>query len=253
MASLADESLPVSSSSGEPSLEQLNDAFAEMLKTDSAQDSPTSRSDSAASEGQLADPEGDNAGPENDAPVPLGVPMAEGQNPVTPKRILEAMLFVGHPANEPLTAKQAATVIHGVTPREVEKLIEELCSEYVNQGCIYDIHSEGSGYRMVLRKQYEPVRDRFYGRVREAKLSQAAIEVLALVAYNQPTTSDKVNKLRGHPSGPILSQLIRRQLLCMERPENKPRTPVYRTTPRFLQLFGLASLEELPKSQELDS
>lgn len=253
MASLPDESLPVSSSSGEPSLEQLNDAFAEMLKTDSVQDSPTSRSELAAREGQSADPEGDNGGLENDAPAPLGVPMAEGQNPVTPKRILEAMLFVGNPENEPLTAKQVAVVIHGVTPREVEKLIEELCNEYINQGCIYDIQSEGSGYRMVLRKQYEPVRDRFYGRVREAKLSQAAIEVLALVAYNQPTTSDKVNKLRGHPSGPILSQLIRRQLLCMERPENKPRTPVYRTTPRFLQLFGLASLEELPKSQELDS
>ena len=105
---------------------------------------------------------------------------------------------------------------------------------------------------MVIRSEFEKVRDRFYGPIREAKLSQAAVEVLALVAYNQPTTSEKISQLRGHPSGSILSQLVRRQLLRFEKPEKKPRTPVYHTTPRFLKLFGLSNLEELPKNQELD-
>ena len=97
------------------------------------------------------------------------------------------------------------------------------------------------------------MRNRFYGRVREATLSQAAIDILALVAYNQPITNERVSRLRGHPSGSILAQLVRRQLLRIERPDEMPRTPIYHTTPRFLALFGLESLEELPRSQELET
>ncbi|MEK6249829.1 MAG: SMC-Scp complex subunit ScpB, partial [Planctomycetales bacterium] len=110
-----------------------------------------------------------------------------------------------------------------------------------------------AGFHIALRPIHDRIRNRFYGRIREAKLSQAAIEVLALVAYKQPTTSAAVSKLRGHPSGTILAQLVRRQLLRMERPEQKPRTPTYHTTARFLKLFGLDSLEELPDSQQMDA
>ncbi|MEE2781357.1 MAG: SMC-Scp complex subunit ScpB, partial [Planctomycetota bacterium] len=128
----------------------------------------------------------------------------------------------------------------------------ELQEEYLAAKSAYEIVYDDGGYRMIIRQEFEKVRDRFYGPIREAKLSQAAVEVLALVAYNQPTTSEKISQLRGHPSGSILSQLVRRQLLRFEKPEKKPRTPVYHTTPRFLKLFGLSNLEELPKNQELD-
>ncbi len=250
MSMPADESSTRSGRNEEPSLKQLSDAFSEMLKTDSGQEAIDHHEDLANGHQGPWQDSGAAQGEKDDDPA-TGV--MEERDPVSPKCILEAMLFVGHPENEPLTAKQAATVIHGVQPREIEMMIEQLCKEYSSQGCIYNIRSEGSGYRMVLHEQYESMRDRFYGRIREAKLSQAAIEVLALVAYNQPTTSEKINNLRGHPSGAILSQLVRRQLLCMERPQQKPRTPTYRTTGRFLELFGLANLEELPKSEDLDS
>jgi|TARA_B100000959_G_scaffold282640_1_gene349530 segregation and condensation protein B len=246
----ADESSTRSGRNEEPSLKQLSDAFSEMLKTDSGQEAIDHHEDLANGHQVPSQDSGADQGEKDDDPATA---VMEERDPVTPKCILEAMLFVGHPENEPLTAKQAAAVIHGVQPREIEMMIEQLCKEYSSQGCIYNIRSEGSGYRMVLHEQYESMRDRFYGRIREAKLSQAAIEVLALVAYNQPTTSEKINNLRGHPSGAILSQLVRRQLLCMERPQQKPRTPTYRTTGRFLELFGLANLEELPKSEDLDS
>ena len=132
-------------------------------------------------------------------------------------------------------------------------MVAELSTEYREGNAPYEIIYDDGGYRMVLREEFERIRSRFYGPTREAKLSQAAVEVLALVAYNQPTTSEKISKLRGHPSGSILSQLVRRQLLRFEKPEKKPRTPVYRTTPRFLKLFGLASLEELPENEELET
>jgi segregation and condensation protein B len=76
--------------------------------------------------------------------------------------------------------------------------------------------------------------------------------VLAIVGYNQPVTRDEVERLRGKPSGPLLAQLVRRRLLRIERLEGSPRTPRYLTTERFLVLFGLGSLDEMPKSEDLD-
>ena len=252
MSPLPDDSSPTGKNREDASLQQLNDAFHEMLKSDGAQDLEASQQQETDDIQNPVLQETDVGSVDSD--LALVAESDEGnQSPVTPKRILEAMLFVGHPENEPLTKEQIAAVIHGVKPGEVEGLIAELRDEYFAQGCTYDIRSEGSGFRLVLREQYERVHARFHGRVREAKLSQAAVEVLALVAYNQPTTSDKISKLRGHPSRSILSQLVRRQLLRVERPEKKPRTPTYQTTTRFLKLFGLTSLEELPKSQDLES
>ncbi len=171
---------------------------------------------------------------------------------VSPRSILEAMLFVGRPDNAPLTSRQVASLMRGVEPDEVDQLVEQLNAEYAAHGAPYEIVSVGAGYRLVLRESFYPIRDKLYGRVRQAKLSQAAVEVLAIVAYNQPITAEELNKLRGTASGAILSQLVRRQLLRLERPEQKPRTPRYYTTERFLELFGLASLQDLPRSQELD-
>ena len=85
------------------------------------------------------------------------------------------------------------------------------------------------------------MRNRFYGRIREARLSQAAIDVLALVAYQQPITGEKLGRLRGKPSSHMLAHLVRRGLLRIERPDPKRRISHYRTTDRFLKLVQSAS------------
>jgi segregation and condensation protein B len=172
--------------------------------------------------------------------------------PVTPQMILEAMLYVGDPHNRPLSPRQAAARLRGVSPREVETMVDELNEKYRTNGCPYTIESSGEGYRMVLREQFGSVRERFYGRIREARLSQAAIDVLALVAYQQPVTRTRVDEIRGKPSGAILSQLVRRQLLRIERTDTKPRVTCYYTTPRFLDLFGLEDVDDLPRTQDVD-
>lgn len=169
---------------------------------------------------------------------------------VSPCSILEAMLFVGHPENEPLTSEKIASFMRGVRPREIDELVVELNEAYQRERCPYRIESVGAGYRMVLRDEFASLRDKFYGRVKAARLSQAAIDVLAIVAYKQPMTREEVDELRGRPSGSILTQLVRRGLLRMERPHEKPRRPHYRTTDRFLALFGLESIEDLPQSPE---
>ncbi|NLF07030.1 MAG: SMC-Scp complex subunit ScpB, partial [Pirellulaceae bacterium] len=83
-----------------------------------------------------------------------------------------------------------------------------------------------------------------------ARLSQAAIDVLALVAYEQPITGEKIQQLRGKPSRHVLAHLVRRGLLRIERPEPKRRTAYYRTTDRFLRVFNLESLDDLPQSAD---
>jgi len=171
---------------------------------------------------------------------------------VTPRGILEAILFVGHPTGEPLTSERIAALMRGVQPREIDDLVRDLNDEYASLGAPYSIVSVGPGYQMTLRPEFASLSEAFLGRVREARLSQAAIDCLAIVAYNQPIAADQIDRIRGKPSGAILSQLVRRDLLALHR-EAGSRKVQYHTTDRFLALFGLQGLDELPRSHENDA
>ncbi len=172
---------------------------------------------------------------------------------LNPKSILEAMLFVGDRENRPLTSERASEKMRNVTPEEIDVAVTELNRNYENLGCPYHIVGDRDGYRMILRPEFEVIREKFYGKVREATLSQQAIDTLAVVAYRQPISAEEVQKLRKESSANTLSQLVRRGLLSAEREvQDKKRTMVYRTTERFLELFQLASLDDLPISEELD-
>src|SRR5262245_32357132 len=201
------------------SLDQLSRAFAAMLgqsadepknpllAIDDAPDQPADNPETAASK-----------------PHPEPAPeVSSGAVPITPLNILESMLFVGRPDNVPLTSQQMAGLIRGVTAEEIDSLIVELNGRYAANGCPYTIFSEGGGYRLALRDEFSPLRQRFYGRLRKARLSPAAIEVLALVAYREPLTADEVARLRGIPSGHILTHLVRRKLLRLDRTDPKSR------------------------------
>jgi segregation and condensation protein B len=104
---------------------------------------------------------------------------------------------------------------------------------------------------LALLPEFGPLRERMLGRTRAARLSPAAIEVLALIAYNEPLTVAEVNRLRGSSSGHILRHLVSRRLLRLERTEGKPSQAKYFTTPRFLEVFRLSSLDDLPRSDDL--
>lgn len=171
---------------------------------------------------------------------------------ITPRSILEAILFVGHPQGEPLTSTQIAALMRGVRTAEIDELVVELNEKYDELGTAYTIASIGAGYQLQLRSELSPLRDKFYGRVREAKLSQVAVDILAVVAYHQPISQEQIDKMRAKPCGGMLSQLVRRELLRVERdPTAGPKAkPKYVTTDRFLDLFGLESLAELPRSHD---
>lgn len=172
---------------------------------------------------------------------------------VNPRTILEALLFVGHPRNEPITAERVAGLMRGVRPAEIDELVIELNQRYAANRCPYGIKSVGAGYRLELRDEFGPIRDRMTGHGKAVSLTPAALEVLSLAAYNEPQTADEIGVARGKPSGALLAQLVRRGLLRIEKIErDSERVRGYFTTPRFLALFKLDSLADLPRGEDLE-
>ena len=177
-------------------------------------------------------------------------PEVEPKAPPAPTRILEALLFVGGP---PLTPARACQVIRGLTADQFTQSIDELNRVYRRQNRPYSIQPRDQGYVLALKPKFRAVMEKVFGGVREARLSTQAIDVLALVAYRQPATKMEIDSLRGAESAALLRQLVRRSLIqIVYRAEAEHREVSYGTTQRFLELFGLQSLDDLPKTQELE-
>jgi segregation and condensation protein B len=172
------------------------------------------------------------------------------QPPPNATRIIEACLFVG---GQPLSAKRLATLLESTgEPSYLERLIDELNLEYASQQRPYEIRLGDGGYRMALRTEFEAVRNRVYGvGPRDVKLSQDVLEVLALVAYQQPITHAAVEGCGKVNVANILRQLLRRELITLTRIDQTRNGVEYRTSGRFLQLFGLGNLNELPRPEDL--
>jgi segregation and condensation protein B len=179
-------------------------------------------------------------------PAPV---VEEPASPPPVLRIIEALLFVG---GAPLTAKRAREILRGLSAEQFDDALTQLNADYRRQARPYAIQAQGAGWVLTLRPRFRHVIDKLYGGVREAKLSQAAIDVLAVVAYRQPVTKAEVDSFRGADSGALLRQLVRRGLIQIApMPGGKPKEAAYVTTPRFLDMFGLQSLDDLPKTHDL--
>jgi len=167
--------------------------------------------------------------------------------PVTSaEQVVEALLFVG---GAPLPVKKFLDVLGGAhSSEQVETMLEALNLRYLAQQRPYEIRLVEGGYQLQLRSEFEGIRARAYGHgPKEVKLAQDALEVLALIAYQQPIDRETLNDSEKQNLPGLLRQLLRRELISVDRsdPEHGER---YRTTPRFLELFGLKTLEDLPQA-----
>jgi segregation and condensation protein B len=169
---------------------------------------------------------------------------------VTARQVIEAAIFVG---GEPLTSKKLCYMLKGDYDLDaVERAIEDLNLQYIDEARPYEFRLGEGGYRMVLREEFERIRNRVFGiGPREVKLSQDVLEVLALVAYRQPITSEEIEELGKEKPTPRLRQLLRRELISLERDTENRKRVTYSTSKRFLSLFGIGSLDELPQADEL--
>lgn len=170
---------------------------------------------------------------------------------ISPVSLLEAMLFVGDRENRALSLEKATSLMRNVSLDEAWAAIQTLNTRYRQNGSPYEITQDQEGWRFVLREEFEPVRERFFGKTREVKLSQKVIDVLALIAYRQPISLGELMEVRPN-TGTLLTQLAKRDLIVQEKQTiNGEQSVYFRTTARFLTLFNIASLDDLPIIDEI--
>ncbi|MCA9260317.1 MAG: SMC-Scp complex subunit ScpB [Planctomycetales bacterium] len=228
--------------SGGFSLQRLSSAFARLMGATSV-GSEADSDEIVTSEFGSTNSDPSSSAPHDDEYDPRGV---------TPAKVIEGLLFVGSRDGKPLTSRQLASALRDVDAEEVEQIIDALNASYAQDNVPYEVARVDGGFRLQLRPHYQRQRRQLQGRVRPAKLSAQAIEVLATVAYRQGVSGSQVDALRGGRSHAILAQLVRRRLLRIERGGPGSDATHYFTTDRFRQLVGIRSLDELPRPADLD-
>jgi len=155
---------------------------------------------------------------------------------------IEAVLMV---ADEPVAAAALARAT-GEQPDEVDLLLRELAGEYAEQGRGFELREVSGGWRMYSRAEHADVVEAFLLDGQTAKLTQAALETLSIVAYRQPVSRARVSAVRGVSVDGVMRTLLTRGLVSEAGVEATSGATLYRTTEEFLQRMGLDSLEELP-------
>jgi segregation and condensation protein B len=167
----------------------------------------------------------------------LAVPLAEL------RPALEAVLMV---ADQPLDHLSLATVV-GYPPDEVLAALEQLAGEYTDQGRGFDLRNVAGGWRFYTREEFASVVEQFVHEGQQARLTQAALETLAVVAYKQPVSRARVSAIRGVNVDGVMRTLVSRGLVEEAGHEPETTATLYRTTSYFLERIGVSSIAELPE------
>ncbi len=166
---------------------------------------------------------------------------------------IEAIVFS---SNRPVSAARIAEVLpaaegRAVTPSEIDDAIGRLNAIYAHTGRSFRIERVAGGYRVMTRPELADVLAAFHRAQASGRLSRAAIETLAIIAYQQPVTRARLEAIRGVGCGEVLRSLLERRLIAVTgRAEELGRPMLYGTTKHFLDTFGLNSIKELPSPEE---
>jgi len=191
--------------------------------------------------------------------LPLGTALAANTGPaaeVSPTTEhdaalsrLEAVLFL---AKEPLNSRKLSQCANLADGTQARTLVRRLNERYDAAGRAFRVEQVAGGYQLLSRRKFAPWLRRLAHVPDEARLSAPALETLAVIAYRQPVPRADIEAVRGVNCGEILRQLMDRDLVRIGgRSAELGRPFLYATTKRFLQLFGLSTLAELPRGEEL--
>jgi segregation and condensation protein B len=162
---------------------------------------------------------------------------------------LEAVLFL---AREPLSSRKISQLVNLADGTEARTLIRRLNGMYDQSASAFRVEELAGGFQLMTRPRFGPWLKRLLQTPVEMRLTAPALETLAVVAYRQPVLRAEVEAIRGVQSGDILRQLMERDLVRISgRADELGRPLMYGTTKRFLQLFGLRHLDELPRAPAL--
>ena len=165
------------------------------------------------------------------------------------KNIIESLLFV---ADEPLTIDRLKQIIGGTETKVLREALDELMQDYeTRQGGFY-LNPVAGGYQIRTRPEYMEYIKRML-QPKPQRLSKAALETLAIIAYKQPVIRADIEHLRGVDCGGVLRVLLERKFIrVLGRKEIPGRPLIYATTKRFLEVFGLKNLKDLPTPKEIE-
>ncbi|MFN9416107.1 MAG: SMC-Scp complex subunit ScpB [Pirellula sp.] len=180
----------------------------------------------------------------------------ETKSPVSPpnksldkSRVVEAILII---SRETISARKLALLAELDDPTEARTLARKLNEEYDQNAYAFRIEEIAGGLQLLTRPQFANWLRRLELVPPETVLSQGMLETLAIIAYRQPVQRSEIEAIRGVATDEVLRQLMQRELVRIAgRLEDLGRPYLYGTTRRFLQLFGLQSLESLPRAQKI--
>jgi segregation and condensation protein B len=165
------------------------------------------------------------------------------------KRIVESLVLA---SPEPITASRIAEIVPGCATATVRELLKELDLEYEREGRAFEIWEVAGGYQIRTRPAFSAYVRQLQSE-RAFRLSRAALETLAVIAYKQPVTRAEVENIRGVDVGAVIRGLMDRKLVRIAGHRDVPGRPLlYATSRRFLEVFGLSRLEDLPSLREID-
>ena len=165
------------------------------------------------------------------------------------KYIIESLLFVSDAA---LTVDQLKNVLDGVEAPAIRAAIEELMAEYDQREGGFALRAVAGGFQFRTRRRYNEWIRRLV-RPAAQRLSKAALETLAIIAYNQPIIRSDIEHIRGVDSGGVIRMLMERKLIrVLGRKEIPGRPLIYATTKHFLEVFELKNLKDLPTPKEIE-
>ena len=168
----------------------------------------------------------------------------------TIKSAFESMLFTW---GEPLEAKAAADVFN-ITRQEAIEYFTELQQEYEQEGRGIVIRRINQSFQFVTREENADYVKKLCTPVKTKRLSQSALEVLAIIAYKQPVTKGEIEAIRGIRCDRVVDGLLKKELICEKvRSDSVGRPILYGTTDIFLQNFGFSSIKDLPRIDDIES
>jgi len=165
------------------------------------------------------------------------------------KDVIESLIFV---SLEPLSLEKIKSVCTEFTEKEIEEAVRQLVESYASDQRGIQIVQAAGGYLFATKPEHNPWVRRLMRFEQNSRLSRAALETLATVAYHQPITLAEISALRGVDASHSLKTLLQKKLVKITGRKKAPGRPlIYRTTETFLTYFGLNSLEDLPSEEEI--
>ncbi|MBN2012928.1 SMC-Scp complex subunit ScpB [candidate division KSB1 bacterium] len=166
------------------------------------------------------------------------------------KQIIEAIIFA---SDTPLTQNKILGIIEDIKADDVLKAIDQLNADYESTGRTFRISKIGGGYQLVTLAEFSRYIKKMYRGKAKPRLSQAALEALAIVAFKQPISRPDIDQIRGVNSDGVVKTLLERNLVTIAgRAEGAGRPLLYGTTAEFLRYFGVNEITDLPKPKEID-